>query len=76
MLAYIPYLVLFTFALFFVLFFAFGLNPGVAFYRSVVVFFLMLLLTYLYRAIIRRIIDPHASLDDFQHQDWEDVSGE
>jgi hypothetical protein len=75
MLSYIPYLVLFCFALFFVLFFAFEIDPGIAFYRSVIVFFMMILLTYLYRGIITQVINPQSELE-IEPDELEDVGGE
>lgn len=64
MLNYIPYLVLFTFALFFVLFFTMEIDPGIAFYRSIIVFFVLVFLTYSYRILLKQVVHPESMPDE------------
>lgn len=64
MLSYIPYLVLFTFALFFVLFFAIEIDSSIAFYRSIIVFFVLLFITYGYRILLKQVVNPEPLPDD------------
>jgi hypothetical protein len=75
MLSYIPYLVLFTFALFFVLFFALEIDSSIAFYRSIIVFFVLLFITYGYRILLKQVVNPEP-LPDEQLDDLLDIGGE
>lgn len=75
MLSYIPYLVLFTFALFFVLFFALEIDSSIAFYRSIIVFFVLLFITYGYRILLKQVVNPEP-LPDEQLDDLIDIGGE
>jgi hypothetical protein len=75
MLSYIPYLVLFTFALFFVLFFALEIDSSIAFSRSIIVFFVLLFITYGYRILLKQVVNPEP-LPDEQLDDLLDIGGE
>jgi|GEM_PF-2443737 hypothetical protein len=75
MLSYIPYLVLFTFALFFVLFFSFGIDSSIAFFRSIIVFFVLLFITYGYRVLLKQVVNPER-LPDEVLDDLIDIGGE
>lgn len=75
MLSYIPYLVLFTFALFFVLFFTMEIDPGIAFYRSIIVFFVLVFLTYTYRILLKQVVNPEP-LPDQKLDELSEVGGE
>jgi len=75
MLSYIPYLVLFTFALFFVLFFSLQIDPIIAFYRSIIVFFVLFFITYGYRILLKQVVNSE-QLPDEVLDDLIDIGGE